>query len=161
MIVKITTDAHGSFPSEKSLKSNGLRIAFVNSDDVATYLRASKGSKDVLILAADDISEDATPAWMQSLLKLPATLSDVSKRHLWRSTYTKGFPSAPLCLGDGQAILDFHSELEGGRRRSPDDQLRVWKEPISDHRKFPAGTLPAYLWKNTPSLPQQMDERHA
>lgn len=111
--MKITTEAHGAFPTLKSL-AGGPRIAFVNSDDQANYLRASRASKDLLILAADDISEEAISSWLQALLKLPPALSYVSKLHLWRSSRSKGFPSAPMSYGDALAILSFFAELNAG-----------------------------------------------
>lgn len=119
--MKITTEAHGSFPTQKSLASSGPRIAFVNSDDLATHLRASRAAKDVLILAADDISEDAIPSWIQALLKLPPALSSITKHHLWRGSLDKGFPSAPMSYGDAVAILDFFVELN----RSGVDKLTI------------------------------------
>lgn len=110
--MKITTEAHGSFPTEKFLRESGPRIAFVNSDEFASYLRASQVSKNVLILAADDISEEAIPSWVQGLLKLPPALSYITKRHLWRHANSKGFPNAPMSLGDAMAVLNFYSDLE-------------------------------------------------
>jgi hypothetical protein len=110
--MKITTEAHGAFPTDKFLKASGPRIAFVNSDEFASYLRASKVAHNVLVIAADDISEDAIPGWIQRLLKLPATFSYVVKRHLWKGSRAQGFPSAPMSHGDAQAIMDFYRELE-------------------------------------------------
>lgn len=109
--MKITTEAHGAFPTPATLSSSGPRIAFVNSDDHASYLRASRVSKELLIIAADDISEEAISSWLQPLLKLPPSLSYVAKLHLWRGSRAKGFPSAPMAYGDAVAILSFFEEL--------------------------------------------------
>lgn len=110
--MKITTEAHGSFPNAASLPKNGPRIAFVNSDDKGTYLRATRISEDVLVLAADDISEESISRLWQSLLRLPGCLSYASRRYLWRQSKAKGFPSAPLCLADARALLAFVDDLE-------------------------------------------------
>lgn len=110
--MNIKTEAHGSFPNAASLSKSGPRIAFVNSDDKGTYLRATRIAEDVLVLAADDISEESISLVWQSLLRLPGCLSYTSKRYLWRQSKARGFPSAPLCLGDARALLAFVDDLE-------------------------------------------------
>lgn len=109
--MKITTEAHGAFPTMSNLAESGPRIAFLNSDDQCSYLRASMASKNVLILNADDISEDAIPGWLQKLLQLPPAISNITKHHMWRSSRKQGFPSSPMSYGDGVAILNFFRAL--------------------------------------------------
>lgn len=68
-------------------------------------------SKNVLIINADDISEDAIPGWLQQLLSLPPAISNITKHHMWRGSRSKGFPISPMSYGDGLAIISFFQEL--------------------------------------------------
>lgn len=110
--MNITTEAHGAFPTEKSLRSSTPRIAFVNCDNTEHNLTATQVTPDLLIIAADDISEGATISWLSSLVRLPPSLSNLVKRQVWASSRRSGFPSAPMSLGDAIAILDFYEQLQ-------------------------------------------------
>jgi hypothetical protein len=110
--MKITTESHGAFPTEQSLKSSAPRIAFVNSDDTDRYLRATQVSPDLLIIGADDIGEGTTLSWLSTLINVPPTLSNLVKRQVWASSRRSGFPFAPMSLGDAIALLDFHAQLQ-------------------------------------------------
>jgi predicted protein tyrosine phosphatase len=110
--MKITTEAHGSFPTDKSLASSTARIAFVNTDDTDRYLRATQVSPDLMIMAADDISEESTLAWLRPVVNLPLTLSDIVKRQVWASSRRGGFPSAPMSVADAVALLEFYDKLQ-------------------------------------------------
>lgn len=109
--MKITTEAHGSFPTEKSLKSNTARIAFVNTDDTDRYLLATEVSHDLMIIAADDISEGSTLFWLRPFVNLPLALSGILKRQVWASSRRTGFPSAPMSVADAVTLLDFFDKL--------------------------------------------------
>jgi hypothetical protein len=111
--MKITTEAHGAFPTEQSLKSKVARIAFVNTDDTDRYLQATEVSPDLMIIAADDISEGSTLSWMKPLANLPPAISSLMKRQLWASSRRTGFPSAPMSSSDAVRLIEFYEKLKG------------------------------------------------
>lgn len=110
--MKITTMAHGSFPTINDLKREVPRIAFVNSDEKSSFLKAELVDENLLIIAADDIDVFAIPAWQRGFLVLPATLSYRVKKYIWSSSKKEGFPSAPMAIGDAEAILGFIENLK-------------------------------------------------
>ena len=109
--MKITTEAHGAFPTEQGLSSSIARIAFVNTDDTDRYLRAKEVSPDLLMIAADDISEASTLSWLSPTANLPPALSGLLKRQVWASSRRTGFPSAPMSLADAVDLLYFFELL--------------------------------------------------
>lgn len=110
--IKLTTKAHGAFPTVQSLISDIPRIAFVNSDEKGTYIEPQLIDNKLLIVGADDIDVLSIPAWTRGFLVLPAYLSYRVKRYSHSQAKSSSFPCAPMSIGDATQIVDFYRTLE-------------------------------------------------
>ena len=111
--MNITTEAHGSFPSDTDFPKDKARIAFFNSDRAGSLLKGKEPHDRLLVLGVDDLDVLAIPAWVRGLLVLPQGLSYRVKRFALKQALGRGEqPSAPMAVGDAHRILEFVNKLK-------------------------------------------------